>query len=76
MTTDAIMDISEAVHGTSLWKDAWIRLRKNKMAVFGLVVLVFFILIALLTPWIAPYGYETQDLNLGLVAVEIGRAHV
>jgi oligopeptide transport system permease protein len=65
MTTDAIMDISEAEHGTSLWKDAWIRLRKNKMAVLGLGVLVFFIVIALLTPWIAPYSYETQDLNLG-----------
>ena len=65
MTVEAISDISEAEHGTSLWKDAWMRLRKNKLAVFGLVVLVLFIVIAILTPWIAPYGYETQDLNLG-----------
>jgi oligopeptide transport system permease protein len=65
MTTEVITDISAAEHGTSLWKDAWIRLRKNKLSVFGLVVLVLFIIIALLTPWIAPYGYETQDLNLG-----------
>jgi oligopeptide transport system permease protein len=60
-----ITDIAEAEHGTSLWKDAWIRLRKNKLAVFGLAVLSFFIVIALLTPWIAPYSYETQDLKLG-----------
>jgi len=60
-----IDDISMAEHGTSLWKDAWTRLKKNRMALFGLGVLVLFIIIALLTPWIAPYGYETQDLNLG-----------
>jgi oligopeptide transport system permease protein len=60
-----ITDIAEAEHGTSLWKDAWIRLRKNKLAVFGLAVLSLFIVIALLTPWIAPYSYETQDLKLG-----------
>ena len=61
----AIDDISMAEHGTSLWKDAWARLKKNRLALFGLGVLVLFIAIALLTPWIAPYGYETQDLDLG-----------
>ena len=29
----------EPVKGTSLWKDAWKRLLKNKLAVFGLIVL-------------------------------------
>jgi oligopeptide transport system permease protein len=28
------------VHGTSLWRDAWRRLLKNKLAVFGLVVVI------------------------------------
>src|SRR5215210_3409322 len=28
------------VQGTSLWRDAWRRLLKNKLAVFGLVVVV------------------------------------
>ncbi|MFT6286951.1 MAG: oligopeptide transport system permease protein [Alcanivorax sp.] len=66
MTTDqAITDISMAEQGTSLWKDAWRRLRKNPMALFGLVVLSLFIVIALLTPWIAPYAYDAQDLELG-----------
>jgi oligopeptide transport system permease protein len=31
----------ETVKGTSLWKDAWKRLLKNKLAVFGLIVLAF-----------------------------------
>jgi oligopeptide transport system permease protein len=65
MSTEVISDIAQAEQGTSLWKDAWIRLRRNKMAVFGLVTLVLFIVIALLTPWIAPYSYQAQNLELG-----------
>jgi len=53
--------------GTSLAQDAFRRLRKNKMAVFGLFVLVFFIVIALTTPWLAPYTYDGQNLELGAV---------
>ena len=60
-----IVDISQAEQGTSLWHDAWLRLRRNKLAVLGLVVLVLFVTIALLTPWIAPYSYQAQDLELG-----------
>jgi oligopeptide transport system permease protein len=63
--TETIADIAAAEEGTSLWQDAWNRLRKNKLAVFGLGVLVLFIIIALLTPWIAPYSYESQNLALG-----------
>lgn len=53
--------------GTSLTQDAFVRLRRNKMAMLGLCVLVFFIAIALLTPLIAPYTYEGQNLDLGAV---------
>jgi len=35
------------------------------MAVGGGCILLTFILVALLTPWIAPYSYETQNLDLG-----------
>lgn len=51
--------------GSSLWHDAWLRLRKNKLALFGGSVLLFMIVVALLTPWIAPYSYEAQNLDLG-----------
>lgn len=51
--------------GTSLWQDAWRRLRNNKMAVLGLGVLITAIIIALLTPWIAPYSYQQQNLAMG-----------
>ena len=48
-----------------MWQDAWRRLRKNRLAVAGLAVLCFLVVLALLTPWVAPYSYETQDLDLG-----------
>lgn len=59
------VDLAEFTAGTSLWQDAWLRLRKNHLALFGLGVLISMVVIALLTPWIAPYGYEEQDLLLG-----------
>jgi len=65
MTTQSITTIAQAEQGTSLWQDAWLRLRRNRMALFGLAVLGLFIIVALITPWIAPYGYDTQDLDLG-----------
>ena len=54
--------------GSSLWLDAWIKLGKNRLAVSGLVILLFLIVISLLTPWIAPYSYEEQNLMLGATA--------
>lgn len=54
-----------AEKGTSLWEDAWRRLRKNRLALAGLLVLGAFVTIAILTPWIAPYAYDAQNLNLG-----------
>ena len=55
----------DAEQGSSLWHDAWLRLRKNKLALFGGAVLLFMLVVALLTPWIAPYSYEAQNLDLG-----------
>jgi len=51
--------------GTSLWRDAWHRLTQNKLAMTGLCILVVISLIAVLTPWIAPYSYSDQNLVLG-----------
>lgn len=58
----------DAEKGSSLWHDAWLRLRKNKLALLGGSVLLFMVVVALLTPWIAPYSYEAQNLDLGASA--------
>ena len=55
----------EAEDGASLWHDAWLRLKKNRAAVTGGMVLAIMVVLAILTPWIAPYGYEAQNLDLG-----------
>ncbi len=40
----------EVIKGTSLWKDAWKRLLKNKLAVFGLIVMVFMLVAVIIGP--------------------------
>jgi oligopeptide transport system permease protein len=65
MSTEKIDHLAEAEDGSSLWQDAWLRLKKNRAAVAGGIVLITMVLLALLTPLIAPYGYEAQNLDLG-----------
>src|SRR5918993_1555679 len=49
----------------SLWSDAWRRLRRNKLAVVGLLIVVTFSLIAIFAPLIAPYDQaEVVDFRL------------
>jgi oligopeptide transport system permease protein len=51
--------------GTSLWRDAWRRLRKNRLAVAGMVLLGLVVLIAVAGPLFSPYTYDAQDTALG-----------
>ncbi|HMP83075.1 MAG TPA: ABC transporter permease subunit [Verrucomicrobiota bacterium] len=51
--------------GHSLGRDAWLRLRKNKMAVGGAIFILALALASFLSPFIAPHSYETQNLALG-----------
>ena len=59
------MRSGESDNSSSLTRDAFRRLRKNKLAMFGLGFLALLILISLFTPLIAPYEYEAQDLYKG-----------
>ncbi len=43
-------EMQEIVKGTSLWGDAWKRLLKNKLAVFGLVVLTIMAVLVIFGP--------------------------
>ncbi|CAN5653795.1 ABC transporter permease subunit [soil metagenome] len=40
----------EIIKGTSLWQDAWKRLLKNKLAVFGLIVMVIMVIAVTIGP--------------------------
>ena len=50
---------------SSLWSDALRRLFKNKAAVAGAIILLVLIVLAAFAPWIAPYPYAYQNLDLG-----------
>ena len=50
---------------STLWSDAIYRLSRNKAAMFGAFILFVLILCAALAPWIAPYSYSFQNLELG-----------
>tara|TARA_B100000282_G_C31734727_1_gene492818 strand:- start:1100 stop:1996 length:897 start_codon:yes stop_codon:yes gene_type:complete len=55
--------ISSSTKSSSLWRDAWIRLRANRLAALSLF---FFILVSILTiigPEIISTSYDEQDLN-------------
>lgn len=43
-------------------RDFWNRFSRNRLAVVGLGIIVFFVLMAILAPWLAPYGPNIQNL--------------
>lgn len=45
-------ELGEAVKGSSLWRDAWRRLLKNRLAVFGLIVVTFITVAAVVGPFV------------------------
>src|SRR5687768_14999978 len=49
-TPETAITEGEYVRGTSLWRDAWRRLLKNKLAVFGLIVVTLITLSSLIGP--------------------------
>jgi oligopeptide transport system permease protein len=68
-STHSSMAPNEAATGSSLWADAWKRLRRNRMAMFGLHVTTALFIACFLGPVILGaafgYDYDTQDLAYG-----------
>ncbi|MEL7561643.1 ABC transporter permease [Dehalogenimonas sp. 4OHTPN] len=54
--------VSARPHHT-LWGDAWIRLRRNKLAVVGGIIIIIIALAAVLAPWITEYDFAFQDYS-------------
>ena len=50
------------------WKDVWNRLKSNKMAIGGLVVIVAIILAAIFVPIFSSYTYDANDLSMANVS--------
>ncbi|MDF2926408.1 MAG: transporter permease [Paenibacillaceae bacterium] len=45
------------------WQDAWRRLKKNKLAMAGLIILVVLSIMAILMPFFSSFQYDIQDYN-------------
>ncbi len=48
---------------SNLWRDAWRRLKRNRLAVTGLVIILVLVLVAVLGPWLTPYDFLSQNLD-------------
>lgn len=46
------------------WEDVWRRLKQNKLSMFGLIIIVFMIGLAVIGPYISKFTYSDQDLKL------------
>ena len=51
--------------GSSLWRDAWQRLRKNRAAVVAGAILAAMIVACVLVPELSAWRYDRADLKLG-----------
>lgn len=47
---------------SSLWRDAWLRLCRNKAAMVSIVVICLVVFIAIFADQVAPYHYAEQDM--------------
>ncbi len=58
----------------TLSKLSWYKLRSNKLAMFGMVILIVFVTLSLLAPLIAPY--EIDDIDLFNIESAPSKAHL
>ena len=56
------------MNNSSLWQDAVRRLIQNRAAMIGGITILLLIILAVLAPWIAPYSYSYQNLDIGASA--------
>ncbi|WP_254778819.1 MULTISPECIES: nickel transporter permease [unclassified Bacillus (in: firmicutes)] len=53
---------------TPPWKEAWQAFCKNRLALVGMGIVIFFIILAFIAPMIAPYSFKEQVLTERLQA--------
>lgn len=57
---------SESINRPSLtyWQDAWRRLKKNKVAMAGMIIILLFAFMAIAGPYMVEFTYNTNNLEL------------
>ncbi|MCD5324686.1 MULTISPECIES: ABC transporter permease [Pontibacillus] len=46
----------------SFWKDVWMRFKKNRLALTGIILIVILAIMSIVGPMLTPYDYRTTDL--------------
>ena len=59
----ALNEFNQSIKPLSLTEDAWKRLKKNRMAVLGLVVVSLYALVSLAAPALPFYPYSRQEMQ-------------
>jgi oligopeptide transport system permease protein len=57
-----VVKLAPKTKGESLWIDSWRRLRRNRAALLGAIIILLNIIVAVLAPVIAPKPYDLQVL--------------
>lgn len=58
-------DPADLEAGSSLWSDAWQRLRRNRLALLSLFLFLAICLFCIVGPWLVPWDSQAQNLLLG-----------
>jgi oligopeptide transport system permease protein len=58
-----IVEVCQPRPHRTLWGDAWIRLKRNRLAVAGAIIILIFALGAIFAPLITKYSFAKQDLD-------------
>ncbi|MBD3859767.1 ABC transporter permease [Bacillus sp. 28A-2] len=61
-TADAAESEKISKPSLSLWKDAMLRFRANKLAMVGLTIILIIVMLAIVVPIFSKYDYSTTDL--------------
>lgn len=48
---------------TAFWRIYWRRLKRHPLAVAGVAIFSFFLLMAFIGPWVAPYEFQAQNIG-------------
>src|SRR5437867_7485433 len=55
-----------------LWADAWVRFRRNRLAVVGLTIITFLIVVALVSPLLVHFGLLANPIKQNVDSIETG----
>jgi ABC-type antimicrobial peptide transport system permease subunit len=75
-TTTKVAQLDQAderIKGDSLWMDAWRRLRRNRAATMGMVIIIVMILLAVFAPFCDASWHCSRRLHTGEIRLPDAR---